>query len=105
MLVQASEWLQRRSDDLSTAEQAFIEASLTLRQRAEKAQRRRMQVVIAGVVVALALAAFAGLQAHIARQNAHTAAINQEKANEQAKLAQERADALERDYMLALTTT
>jgi hypothetical protein len=98
MLAQAREWLARRRDDLSPAEQSYIEASLALQQRAEEEreaarqaeirrqqelaeaavklaneQRRRAMIAIVGGIVALVLAAFAmvaGYEAYSAKQRA-----------------------------------
>jgi hypothetical protein len=36
MLAQARDWLARRRDDLSPAEEGYIEASIALRRRAEE---------------------------------------------------------------------
>ena len=87
MLAQAKEWLASRRDDLNAAEQAYIEASLALQQRAEEEreaarraesrrqqelaaaavkladeQRRRARIAVVGGIGALVLAAFGGYE-------------------------------------------
>ena len=97
MLAQARDWLARRRDDLSAAEQGYIEASLALQRRAEEereaarqaeirreqelagavklaaVQRQRARIAVVGGIVAFVLAAvaiFAGYQAYTAQQRA-----------------------------------
>ena len=80
MLAQGTDWLSRRREDLSPTEQSYIEASLTLSQRAKKekeaarqaeirdaqalvaANRRIARRTLVGLAAALVLAALAGWQ-------------------------------------------
>jgi WD40 repeat protein len=102
MLAQARDWLARRRDDLSAAEQSFIEASLELQRRTEEQrettrqaeigrqqelteaavklaleQRRRARVAIAGVIILFLLAGFGGYQAYRANRSAEQALSRQ----------------------------
>ncbi|MBL1179375.1 WD40 repeat domain-containing protein, partial [Pantanalinema sp. GBBB05] len=65
-LLEAGEQLQQRRENLSLPEQAFIQASLTLRQREHQQQKRRRQLTLLGLssfsAVALGLAGIAGWQ-------------------------------------------
>ncbi|MGO1077255.1 nSTAND1 domain-containing NTPase [Inquilinus sp. CA228] len=97
MLAQATDWLARRHDELSPAEEGYIKASLAQRQRAEEekeaarlaetarrqelaaasaklAAEKRLRIWIAGagVIVAL-LAVFGGYQAMMSARNAREA--------------------------------
>lgn len=98
MLTQASDWFDRRGDELSPEERRYVEASRALserehekeqaaqqakiaheRERAEDArklareQRRRAKIAVGGVVAALMLAAFGGWETHKARRAADLA--------------------------------
>ena len=46
MLAQGTDWLSRRREDLSPTEQSYIEASLTLSQRAKKEKEAARQAEI-----------------------------------------------------------
>jgi energy-coupling factor transporter ATP-binding protein EcfA2 len=119
MLAQARDWLARRREDLSPAEQGYIEASLALRRRAEEEQenarqaeirrqqelaqaavkvaneqRWRARISLVGVIVALLLAAFGGwktLEAYTAKKQADENAIHAVAAAKQAQVERDKA--------------
>ena len=65
-LVVAESWLQKRSNELSSREQEFIQKSVILRERQKQEQESLRQRIIlglsAGLIGALSLAGFAGWQ-------------------------------------------
>lgn len=102
MLAQARDWLARRRDDLSPAEQGYIEASIALRRRAEEEreaarqeeirrqqelaetavklaneQRWRAKIAFLGGIIALFLACFGGYEAINAHRSAEQALSRQ----------------------------
>jgi energy-coupling factor transporter ATP-binding protein EcfA2 len=112
MLAQATDWLARRRDELSTEERGYIEASIALHQRAEAEkdaarqaevtrqrelaeaagklaieQRRRARIALVGVIAALVLAAFGGFEAYRSHVNAAAASANAATASANAARA------------------
>ncbi|MGD9093774.1 MAG: adenylate/guanylate cyclase domain-containing protein, partial [Anaerolineales bacterium] len=73
-LVEAESWIAARGEDLSKHEQDFIHASINTRTAAEiRRDRRRRRIILglaAGLVVVLAFAILAGLNAANARREA-----------------------------------
>ena len=65
-LVVAENWLQKRSDELSSGERDFIQNSVILRERQKQQEKRLRQWITfglsAGFIGALSLSAFAGWQ-------------------------------------------
>jgi WD40 repeat protein len=119
MLAQSRDWLARRRDDLSPAEQGYIEASLALQRRAEEEreaarqaeirreqelagavklateQRRRARIAVVGGTVAFFLAIFAtvaGREAFTAKNAAERYAKSAEVAREQSRFARDVAN-------------
>jgi WD40 repeat protein len=113
MLAHARDWLARRPEDLSTREQAYIEASLALQQRAEDEreaarqaeirhqeeraeaavrlateQRRRARIALLGGIVALVFA----VAAIVAGYGAFTAKREADQSASIATIAKHRAD-------------
>ncbi|MEW5801630.1 MAG: trypsin-like peptidase domain-containing protein [bacterium] len=104
-LVEAEDWLLKRRSDLREDERIFIEAGLTLRER-ERTERERLRRritfgITAGLVMALILAGFAGLQWwRTERQHQMTLAS---KLAAQAELTmKQRAHLLPRSVLLAV---
>ena len=100
-LAEAEQWLARRGEDLSQTEQEYIRASVTRRDR-ERDQRREEQLArehfrqrvtfgaMAGLLIALSLAALAGFlwqQATRERQVAVEAQATAAAGRDQARLA------------------
>ncbi len=93
LLAEAEGWLVERKNDLSAAEQEFIQASIAQRQQrqaAQEQQRRRIMLGLgAGLVVAVILLCFSLVAATWAGFNWNWAA----QAEVEAKTEAERADA------------
>ncbi|MBD2198378.1 MULTISPECIES: nSTAND1 domain-containing NTPase [Calothrix] len=70
-LAVAEDWLQKRGTEVSKAQQWFVEKSMALRERERKQKEKQRRFIIgglaAGLVLALSLAGFAGLQWREAR--------------------------------------
>ena len=84
LLAEAERWLAERRDDLTAAEQRFIEKSVTQREQEQAAlDRRRRRVTYtaaAAAIVFLTLAALAALQWWRAEEQRTQALISQSKA-------------------------
>ena len=84
MLAEAERWLAERPEDLDSAERAFIEVSLALREREraarERRRRRTMLGLVAGFLVAFFLASWALYEVNVAT-------TAEKKAEEQKELA------------------
>jgi WD40 repeat protein len=80
-LAAAEEWAGIHPDDINPLERGFLEASVALREARRIAARRRVQYIIAGLVVALVI--FAGL--------AFVAFQQRQESDRQRDIAQRRA--------------
>ncbi len=89
-LETAKDWYERRSDELSTADRAFIESSLAAQQKLKVQQKRRRSLTLsalcAGLAITSALAAVAwwgSRRAQISEVSAITASSNALFASDQ----------------------
>ncbi|AVH63495.1 nSTAND1 domain-containing NTPase [Nostoc sp. 'Peltigera membranacea cyanobiont' N6] len=90
-LAVAEDWLKKRGEEVSKPQRWFIEKSVALRERERKQKQRLRQQVIgglaAGLVLALSLAGFAGLQWQEARIREINAQFNADSLSMEALLA------------------
>jgi WD40 repeat protein len=112
-LANAEEKLAQFADALSEAEKTYIKASVALRQQEqearERAQRERLRWritfgLVAGLLIALVLASFAGFQwqrakqqTAVAQQEKSRAEQEKERAEQQTKLAQQETTRAEQE--------
>jgi WD40 repeat protein len=93
-LAEAEEWAETRADTLNELERAFLEASIQAREAGRIASRRRVQGVIATLVIVLVVISLLAAKA----------SIEQNRATHQASrlLAGHSVSQLDADYDLAL---
>ena len=106
LLAEAEGWLHERKNNLSQAEQSFIQAGVALRERQKAAQERQRRRVMAGLatgliitaiglVLMVGLAGMAGLNWRSARQAQTEAIAAAERADAEAQRAEGEAQRAE----------